>query len=144
MPMSPVALDAVVLVGVAAAVLALLLLLLELLLLPQAASTNAPKLAAPALPAIFRKRLRSTSSRTSRSTIPAGWGASSSGELSILGYLRLMTSRAGTRLPRTSGALSHHLGALSHRLADSSRTNDPRVNRTARFHQHTGYAAPTN
>ena len=68
--MSPVALEAVVLVAVAAAVLALLLLLL---LLPQAASTNAPKLAAPALPAIFRNRLRSTSSRTSRSTIPAGW-----------------------------------------------------------------------
>src|ERR1700704_5832426 len=95
MPISPVALDAVVLVAVAAAVLALLLLL-ELLLLPQAASTNAPKLAAPALPAIFRKRLRSTSSRTSRSTIPAGWGASSSGELSILGYLRLMTCSADT------------------------------------------------
>src|ERR1700704_3666433 len=77
MPISPVALDAVVLVAVAAAVLALLLLL-ELLLLPQAASTNAPKLAAPALPAIFRKRLRSTSSRTSRSTIPAGWSVDSS------------------------------------------------------------------
>jgi len=42
------------------------------LLLPHAASTNAPKLAAPAPPAIFRKRLRSTSSRTRRSTIPAG------------------------------------------------------------------------
>jgi hypothetical protein len=45
------------------------------LLLPHAARTKAPKLAAPAPPAIFRNRLRSQSSHTSRSTIPAGWGA---------------------------------------------------------------------
>src|ERR1700685_4091488 len=63
--------DEVVAAGVAAVVALLLLLLL-----PQAASTNAPKLAAPALPAIFRKRLRSESSRTSRSTMPAGCGTS--------------------------------------------------------------------
>ena len=72
--MSPVlALDDEVdeVVAGAAAVVALLLLLL----LPQAASTKAPKLAAPALPAIFRKRLRSESSRTRRSTMPIGWGA---------------------------------------------------------------------
>ena len=42
----------------------------ELLLLPHAASTNVPKLAAPNPPTAFRNRLRSTSSRTSRSTIP--------------------------------------------------------------------------
>ena len=64
--------DAVVAAGAAAVVEELLLLLL----LPHAASTKAPKLAAPALPAIFRKRLRSESSRTSCSMIPTGWGAS--------------------------------------------------------------------
>ncbi len=53
--------------------------------LPHAASTNALKLAAPAPPAIFRNRLRSTSSRTRRSTIPTGRGSDSSlGEPDIL------------------------------------------------------------
>jgi hypothetical protein len=67
--------ELVAVLDVAAAVVALVLAVL-LLLLPHAASTNAPKLAAPALPAIFKKRLRSESSRTSRSTMPAGWGTS--------------------------------------------------------------------
>src|ERR1700679_2177466 len=62
-------LDEVVAAGVAAVVALLLLLLL-----PQAASTKAPKLAAPALPAIFRNRLRSESSRTRRSTMPICFG----------------------------------------------------------------------
>src|ERR1700694_4992954 len=79
MPMSPEALDDDVLA--VAAVAALWLLLVLLLLLPQGASTNAPKLAAPALPASFRKRLRSTLSRARRSTMPAGCGACSSDEL---------------------------------------------------------------
>src|ERR1700735_2056999 len=69
--MSPVALAAVLLVvAVVDSVL--------VVLLPHAASTNAPKLAALAPPAIFRKRLRSTSSRTRRSTIPADRGTESS------------------------------------------------------------------
>src|SRR5580692_6970961 len=77
MPMSPVlALDEDV-VAVLAGAEALVAVVL-LLLLPHAASTKAPKLAAPALPAIFRKRLRSESSRTRRSTIPAGCGTESS------------------------------------------------------------------
>src|ERR1700727_395856 len=89
MPISPFELvDAVVAVPAGAAAVEL-----ELLLDPQAASTKAPKLAAPALPAIFRKRLRSRSSRTRRSTIPAGCGADSSvGGLDILCDLRFVSS----------------------------------------------------
>jgi hypothetical protein len=72
--MSPVlALDDVVAVLAGADALVAVVLLL---LLPHAASTKAPKLAAPALPAIFKKRLRSESSRTRRSTMPAGCDAS--------------------------------------------------------------------
>src|ERR1700704_1916729 len=69
MPTSPPA-GAAAEVAVAAALVAAVEPLL--LLLPQAASTNAPKLAAPAPPTIFRNRLRSVSSRTKRSTIPGG------------------------------------------------------------------------
>jgi hypothetical protein len=55
-----------------------------LLLLPHAARTNAPKLAPAAEPAIFRNRLRSESSLTSRSMSPTGCGGFSSlGELDI-------------------------------------------------------------
>ena len=51
---------------------------------PQAASTNAPKLAAPPTPTAFRKRLRSVSSRTRRSTTPVGcWVDSSEPGLGI-------------------------------------------------------------
>src|ERR1700722_11633353 len=85
MATSPVpAVEAVVPVLAVLAVVAVVVAVL-VLLLPQAARTKAPKLAAPALPAIFRKRLRSRSSRTRRSTIPAGCGADSSvGGLDIL------------------------------------------------------------
>src|ERR1700722_2163758 len=74
--MSPVVALAVVFVAVLAA--AVVAEELVFVLLPHAARTNAPKLAAPAVPAIFKNRLRSTSSRTKRSTIPAGCGGDSS------------------------------------------------------------------
>src|ERR1700677_4548143 len=103
--MSPVALGEVVLVvAVAAAVDAVFLLLL-----PHAASTNAPKLAAPAPPAIFRNRLRSTSSRTRRSTMPAGCGADSSVVgLDIFLYLRFVSvGRRLAALPRAAAGRRH-------------------------------------
>src|SRR5581483_1608210 len=63
-----------------------------LLLLPQAAITNAPKLAAAPLPASLRKRFRSTSSRTRRSTRPAG------PPLSESCWVMARTSVGGSRL----------------------------------------------
>src|ERR1700691_2310899 len=94
MPMSPVlALEDDVVAAGAAALDELLLLLL-----PHAASTNAPKLAAPAPPAIFRKRLRSESSRTRRSTIPAGCGTESSlGGLGIFNTSALLLEAGSTK-----------------------------------------------
>src|SRR5580658_8573598 len=72
--MSPLA-DVLVAVVAVAALAAVETALVEL---PHAASANAVKLAALAPPAIFRKRLRSTSSRTRRSTTPIGRGSCSS------------------------------------------------------------------
>src|ERR1700677_5370808 len=126
--MSPVALGEVVLVvAVAAAVDAVFLLLL-----PHAASTNAPKLAAPAPPAIFRKRLRYTSSRTRRSTMPAGWGAESS--LGGLDILITSTSSHSRRRPRApacwmSGRADLCPRGASYPLFALDRETDQRVRR---------------
>src|ERR1700728_3157428 len=86
--------DAVVAAGAAAVEDELLLLLL----LPHAASTKAPKLAAPTLPAIFRKRLRSESSRTSCSTMPTGCCTESSlGGLCIFNTSALLLEAGATK-----------------------------------------------
>src|SRR3984957_19567108 len=100
MPTSPAPngfVAAVVVAPVEVAVALVAELVLLDLLLPQAASTKAPKLAAPAPPTIFRNRLRSWSSRTSCSTMPAGCRASSSSEV-----LRCDPSLVGAGMSDTS------------------------------------------
>src|SRR5271165_640663 len=117
MPMSPLELvDAVLEVLAGAATVETVSLLL-----PHAASTKVPKLAAAPAPAIFRNRLRSRSSRTSRSTIPAGWGASWSLDgLGIFGYLRLIALRAERLLDACLVEICNELLVL-HRFAATTK-----------------------